>query len=185
MCDQEKHILKHNDRFDCPSYVFQNDIDGITIGERTKKNKPRDGEISDVIIDISLEELRKECAAKGKEFHAFSQLFFTKLLEPKEESLILSNPEAAWRNVSKFTHNKRRSIDIFTYDFVLFPIFQRSHHTLVILSRPQLLVGKGQMDDKNLPCLIFFESIGEGDDRYHPGATWCHYLRCYLTHEGS
>jgi hypothetical protein len=85
------------------------------------------------LIDLKIKHLLFELAAKNpcqrNRIHAFSCLFYAKIMEGK-------TAQDRHDLVAKWTKN----INLFELDFILFPINQSNHWSLVVLARPNLLL---------------------------------------------
>mmetsp|Transcript_12245 Transcript_12245/g.18544 ORF Transcript_12245/g.18544 Transcript_12245/m.18544 type:complete len:912 (+) Transcript_12245:210-2945(+) len=93
--------------------------------------------------------------------YAFSCMFYTKLTElPKYTK------ESAYGMVKRWTKN----VDIFSKDFVFFPINIGAHWSLVCVVRPGNLyedlskvstdLSEDSQTSRNMPCMIFMDSLG-------------------------
>jgi Ulp1 family protease len=79
---------------------------------------------------------------RRNKIHAFSCLFYAKLLEENHH-------EAQHQLVSRWTKN----VDLFSLDFILFPINLRHHWSLIVMARPQLWIEAMEKRGKYLPIL--------------------------------
>jgi hypothetical protein len=85
---------------------------------------------NDNLIDLKIKHIIFSLPEeKRNKIHAFSCLFYAKLLEAKD-------PKAQHQLVSRWTKN----VDLFEQEFILFPINYRLHWSLVVLARPKLWV---------------------------------------------
>eukprot|EP01033_Poteriospumella_lacustris_P016720 gene16720-11963_t len=88
---------------------------------------------NDNLIDLKIKQLLVQLAekdpSKRQRIHAFSCLFYAKLTETNKA-------EDAHALVAKWTKN----VNLFALEYVLFPINMMNHWSLMVLTRPDLLV---------------------------------------------
>jgi Ulp1 family protease len=133
---------------------------------------------------------------KASRIHIFSSLFYKKLIEKPDKY-------DSYQLVKRWTKN----VDIFEKDFLIIPINEDIHWSLVIIVRPGLLMNSSAIiypqqaktvfdldpptvispenkqeeavvDDTNFSCILFLDSL-----RMHDQTTISSQLRYYLTFE--
>lgn len=139
--------------------------------------------LNDKIIEFYLfyvkDNLTKEMADKT---HIFNSFFFSKMLETRRN---YKNDNHFYDNLYLQVHRWTNNIDIFSYDFLIIPIFKGCHWSVAIICYPgKLLIDEIELDVKERPCIIFFDSIKQyKDDRMKTLKQYSQYLKNFIQQE--